>query len=68
MGFGVGLGAVVINYLVWVSVYFVAPVTSEHWGVLWIGVIFPYLVVPLAIVVVWKQCNRKEAAIFSLDS
>ena len=72
VGFGVGLGAVVLNYLVWVSLYFGLfkgpPVTSENWGVLWIGVIFPYLVAPSAIVVVWKLCNRKEAAIFSLGS
>ena len=72
VGFGVGVGAVVLNVLVWASVYvaFVeaAPVVSGSWRMLWVGVIFPYLAAPLAIVVVWNLCNRKEAAIFSLDS
>ena len=72
VGFGVGVGAAVLNFLVWASVYFAfveaAPVVSENWGMLWIGVIFPYLAAPLAIVVVWNLCSRKEAALFSLDS
>ena len=72
VGFGVGVGAVILNYLVWASAYFAfaeaAPVVSGNWGTLWVGVIFPYLTSPLAIVVVWKLCNRKEAALFSLDS
>ena len=40
----------------------------RNWGMLWVGVIFPYLALPLVIVIVLKLCNRKEAAIFSLDS
>ena len=72
VGFEVGVGAVVLNFLVWGSVYFAfaeaASVVSGNWGMLWAGVIFPYLAAPLTIVVVWNLCNRKEAATFSLDS
>ena len=72
VGFGIGVGAVIVNFLVWASVYFAFAeadsVVSGNWGMLWIGVIFPYLAAPLAIAVVWNLCNRKEAALFSLDS
>ena len=63
-GLIVGFGALVINIVVAVAVYFVlvdaAPVVSGDWLALWVVVICPYLTAPLAVLVTWKICIEKK--------
>ena len=63
-GLIVGCGAVGINIVVAVAVYFVlvdaAPVVSGDWLALWVAVICPYLTAPLAVLVTWKICIEKK--------
>ena len=64
VGFGVGLGAVLLNIVVGVYVYFAlveaAPVVSGEWGMLWVAVVCPYLTAAGAVVGTWRLCNRKD--------